>query len=91
MSRPTIRDVAGLAGVSISVASNALNNKGRVSVETRRRVQIVAQELEYVANYSARRLRGSGDRTVGVLVGTGPETLVSSRYFRESFFYGIFG
>jgi DNA-binding LacI/PurR family transcriptional regulator len=84
MSRPTLRDVAELAGVSISVASNALNDKGRVSVETRRRVQIAAQELEYVANYSARRLRGGGDRTVGVLVGTGPETLVSSRYFRES-------
>lgn len=82
MPKPTIREVAARAKVSISVASNALNHKGRVSEATRRRVEKAARAISYVPSYAARRLRGAG-KAIGVLVMTPPEELVSVRYFSE--------
>ena len=40
--RPTIRQVAERAGVSIATASRALNDRGDVSAETRARVRAAA-------------------------------------------------
>jgi len=82
MSKPTIREVAARAKVSISVASNALNRKGRVSEETRQRVEEAARAIGYVPSYAARRLRGAS-RAIGVLVMPPPEEQVSVRYFSE--------
>ncbi len=82
MSKPTIREVAARAGVSISVASNALNHKGRVSEETRHRVLEAARALGYVPSYAARRLRGVS-RAIGMLVIAAQEELISVRYFSE--------
>jgi len=84
MSKPTIRDVAAQAGVSISVASNALNDKGRVSARTRQRVKQAAQEIGYVPSYSARRLRGKDVRAIGVIVAVSQEEVFSTRYFSEA-------
>lgn len=44
-ARATIKDVAFAAGVSISTASKALNERGRMAAETRERIQSVAQQL----------------------------------------------
>jgi DNA-binding LacI/PurR family transcriptional regulator len=41
--RPTIKDVAEQAGVSIATVSRALNDKGDVSGATRERVREVAR------------------------------------------------
>ena len=85
MAKPTIREVAKLAGVSVSVASNALNNKGRVNIETRKRVKNVAQSLGYVPNYSAQRLRGEGG-AVGVIVTDTLEDAPLERFVGESLY-----
>ncbi len=45
--KPTLRDVAKLAGVSLGTASNALNNRGNVSDEARTRVIEAATALGY--------------------------------------------
>lgn len=45
--KPTLRDVAKLAGVSLGTASNALNNRGNVSDEARARVVEAAAALGY--------------------------------------------
>jgi len=45
--KPTLRDVAKLAGVSLGTASNALNNRGNVSDEARTRVTEAAAALGY--------------------------------------------
>ena len=82
MSKPTIREVASRARVSISVASNALNRKGRVSEETRQRVEEAARAIGYVPSYAARRLRGAS-RAIGVLVMPFFEELLPVRYFSE--------
>ncbi len=67
-SRPTIKDIAALAGVSHSAASRALNGTGYVGARARTRVLEVAAELGYVPHVSARYLKERVTRAVGVLV-----------------------
>lgn len=54
--RVSIRDVAREAGVSVTTVSHALNNKGRLSPETRRKVHEIAEHLGYRPNPAARSL-----------------------------------
>ena len=56
-ARPTVRDVAAVAGVSPTTVSHALNGKGRVDSRTRRRVEDAATRIGYRANPVARNLR----------------------------------
>ena len=68
--RPTLRDVAGHAGVSVTTASVALNDKRdgiRVTDDTRARVRAAAAELGYTPNAVARDLRAQRSRTIGFL------------------------
>lgn len=67
--RPTIRDVAEQAGVSIATVSRVLNNRADVSVETRERVREVARSVGYSADPAARALATQRTRLVGVVVG----------------------
>jgi LacI family transcriptional regulator len=67
--RPTIRDVAELAGVSIATVSRVLNDKGDVSLETRERVREVARSVGYSADPAARALASQRTRLVAVVVG----------------------
>jgi DNA-binding LacI/PurR family transcriptional regulator len=53
-----IKQVAAAAGVSITTVSHALNDKGRVTPETRNRVREVARRLGYHPSASARSLGG---------------------------------
>jgi DNA-binding LacI/PurR family transcriptional regulator len=55
--RPTVRDVAAVAGVSLTTVSHALNGKGRVDARTRARVLEAAKRIGYRANPTARSLR----------------------------------
>src|SRR4051812_755290 len=67
--RPTIRDVAERAGVSIATVSRALNDKGDVSPDTRERVREVARSVGYSADPVARSLATQRTRVVAVVVG----------------------
>ena len=67
--RPTIKDVAEQAGVSIATVSRALNDKGDVSVQTRERVRDVARSVGYSADPAARSLVTQKTRLVAVVVG----------------------
>ena len=66
-TRTSIYDIAKLAGVSACTVSYALNNKGRVSEKTRKRVLEIAKQQGYVANYTAKNLREQCTRTVGIV------------------------
>jgi LacI family transcriptional regulator len=48
--------------------SRALNNTGRVSPVTRERVLKIARDLNYVANFSARGLRGGRTGVLGIVL-----------------------
>jgi LacI family transcriptional regulator len=64
---PTISDVAALASVSVGTASKALNGRGSLRPETRRRVQDAAARLGFQANAVARSLNAGRTYTVGMI------------------------
>jgi LacI family transcriptional regulator len=66
--RPTIRDVARQAGLSISTVSLVLNNKEHVSEETRRTIQRAIDELGYHPQRSARGLASRASGNIGFLL-----------------------
>jgi LacI family transcriptional regulator len=66
--RPTIRQIADLAGVSIATVSRVLNGRGDVSDETRDLVSRVIRENGYTANRNARGLSAGRTGLVGILV-----------------------
>lgn len=67
-NRPTIRDVANAAGVSVTTVSDALNGKGRLDPATRARVQAVGRKLGYQPNRHARGLRSGRSGALGLLL-----------------------
>lgn len=66
--RVTLRDVAQEAGVSLKTASNVINNAGRMSDETRARVQEVIGRLGYRVNVSARNLNRNSTGVITLAV-----------------------
>ena len=62
----TLKDVAGLAGVSTATASLALNG-GKVNAETRQRVLSVARRLNYIPNRVGRMLNTGRSGTICLL------------------------
>lgn len=64
----TIKDVAKLAGVSISTVSRVINDSKPVSPEARRKVLHAIKELEYEPNEVARSLVTKKSNLIGVIV-----------------------
>lgn len=65
--RQTIHDLASIAGVSISTASKALNDTGRMGEETRERVKRIAREIGFRPNALAQGLLSKRSFTIGLL------------------------
>lgn len=63
-----MRDVAQVAGVSVTTVSHVINNTRPVSDELRTRVTEAMQELGYQTNILARSLRKGETLTVGVIL-----------------------
>ena len=53
----TIRDVAKAAGVSLGTASQALNDKPGVSLETMKKVKEAAEAINYIPSITAKQFR----------------------------------
>ncbi|MCM2562090.1 LacI family DNA-binding transcriptional regulator [Lutimaribacter sp. EGI FJ00015] len=66
--RPTLSQVARIAGVSEITASRALRNGSVVAKATRARVEKAARALNYVPNRLAGTLAGGASRQVGVIL-----------------------
>ncbi|MGC9522988.1 MAG: LacI family DNA-binding transcriptional regulator [Anaerolineae bacterium] len=67
-SRPTMRDVANLAGVSIATVSHVVNGTRHVEEDTKARVLASIQELGYRPSGIARSLATNETKTIGVVV-----------------------
>lgn len=67
-SRVTIKDVARVAGVSISTVSRALNNRSTVNPELSRRVFEAANSLGYSPNEIARSLKRNNTSLIAYVV-----------------------
>ncbi|MDL5160509.1 LacI family DNA-binding transcriptional regulator [Actinomycetospora termitidis] len=68
--RPTLADVARMAGVDASLVSRVLRNdpRGFASAETAERIRAAAGEIGYRANAAARGLRSARTMTLGLLL-----------------------
>jgi LacI family transcriptional regulator len=64
----TIKDVAKLAGVSISTVSYALNNVNKVSPDTKRKIEEAAKELNYQKNGLASDLKRTKTSTIALIL-----------------------
>lgn len=67
MNRPTIDDVAALAGVARTTVSRVLNNQPNVREEVRRRVMDAVEQLGYRVNIQARNLAGRKALRIGLV------------------------
>ncbi|MFE8702442.1 LacI family DNA-binding transcriptional regulator [Cytobacillus sp. FJAT-54145] len=64
----TIKDIAKVAGVSVTTVSRALNGYSDVNEATRKKIMDVAKELNYSPNTLARSLVMNKSKTIGLLV-----------------------
>lgn len=79
--RPTVRDIATAAGVSVGAVSFALNGRSGVSDETRARVQAVAAELGWQPNVAARALSAARANAIGMVIARPRSSIASERFF----------
>ena len=63
-ARPTIYDVAKLAGVSTATVSRALNGTGQIAPSTRATIEAAVEQLGYRANTIARSLVTKSTQTI---------------------------
>lgn len=88
MRRPTIKDIADVAGVSPSAVSFALNGRPGVSDVTRQRIIAVANEMGWTPNAAARALSASRAGAIGLVIAR-PHTDVSAERFFFDFIVGM--
>jgi len=66
--RPTIYDVARLAGVSTATVSRALNGTGQIAASTRATIEAAVEQLGYRPNTIARSLVTKTTQTIALLL-----------------------
>jgi DNA-binding LacI/PurR family transcriptional regulator len=79
VKRPTIRDVAALAGVSHQTVSRVINGHDRVAPATHARVTRAIKELEYVPSALARGLSSDRAHSLGMVT-----TDISDYFFAQA-------
>ena len=63
-----LKDIAERAGVSINTVSRALKDRSDIGEETKRKIKAIADELGYIPNASASRLRSRENHLIGVVI-----------------------
>lgn len=63
-----IKDIAKIAGVSISTVSYALNGSSRISEKTREKILAIAKELNYIPNAAGRNLKKKETKVIGAFI-----------------------
>ncbi|MCG5217856.1 LacI family DNA-binding transcriptional regulator [Streptosporangium sp. KLBMP 9127] len=81
VGRPTIDDVAALAGVSRSAVSKVMNERGGISAKTAAAVREAAAKLKWVPSAAAVALRGARTRSVGMVIARSTDLLAADPYF----------
>lgn len=73
-----IQKVAEKAGVSVATVSRVINGSGKVTEKTRKRVEDVIAEMNYVPNMLARNFRTSKSKTILIIL-----TNISNLFYME--------
>jgi DNA-binding LacI/PurR family transcriptional regulator len=79
--RPTISDVAALAGTSKGTVSFVLNGRPGVAPTTRERVLAAIQDLGFAPSQVARSLSNSRAGVIGLVLARTPQTLRADPFF----------
>jgi LacI family transcriptional regulator len=92
--KPTLQQVADVAGVSITTASRVLNNgkhADRISVACSSRVKAVARDLGYATNYHHRSLRTGRAEALGIALEIGQvgQTSPVAGLIGNPYFHGL--
>lgn len=66
--RPTMKDVAALAGVTQPTVSYVINGTATISEEVKEKVNRAIRELNYEPNYTARALKTNRSEIIGILI-----------------------
>ncbi len=66
--RPTLKDVAALAGTSVATASRVLSGRGHVADATRAEIEAAAKSLNYRPDLRARGLRKRASLSIGLII-----------------------
>ncbi|MFJ1755343.1 LacI family DNA-binding transcriptional regulator [Kitasatospora sp. NPDC088134] len=82
-ARPTLEEVAALAGVGRGTVSRVINGSPRVSSKAREAVQSAIAELGYVPNRAARTLVTSRTDSIALVVPEAETRLFSEPYFSD--------
>lgn len=77
-ARATLKDIAKIVGVSTTAISLALNDKGHLTEELRKKIKETAAQLAYSPNPAARKLRGVRGNSVGVVI-----NYLNNPFFRD--------
>ena len=65
---PNIKDVARQAGVGIATVSRVLNNSGYVKKETRKKIEKIIKEINYIPNEIARSMTRQKNNIVAFII-----------------------
>jgi len=76
----TVTTIAKLAGVSIGTVDRVLHNRGRVSPETRQKVQAIIDKFSYQPNILAQQLKKQEQHKIGILI---PEINTGYGYWKK--------
>ncbi len=68
MAKMTIKDIAKLAGVSVSTVSLVISNRGYVSAKTRRKVERIIAKYDYHPRQTARNLVSGQTGNIGFII-----------------------
>lgn len=86
--RPTIKDVAKHAGVSVATVSRYLNNSPLITTDSAEKVRNSMEVLNYQPNFIARSLANNSSKTIAFIVdSTNSETYGNDYFLRIQ--YGI--
>jgi len=89
--RATLRTVAERAGFAITTVSRALANDPRIAKTTREKVAAVADELGYVPNRAAQRLRTGRTKVISLILNTNHEFVSFSSELLRGMTEGLYG
>jgi len=76
VKRVTIKDIASRAGVSVTTVAKAINDKARISEDTKRLIIDTAREMGYTPNKSARAM-ASSEINIGIVYPKKPSEFIS--------------
>ncbi len=74
-AKPTLRTVAALTGLAVTTVSRALADAPQIALETRQRVRRVAEEIGYLPDRAAQRLRTGRTNVISLVLDPHEEIL----------------